>query len=228
MIKQKNDALGIVLLFVLAALTLNVNPAFARIDSNGAGTGYGGGDPPPEGGTAYDGSITIENYIEVGIGYYLTAKGDVDGLLAMVESQGNESVSLDQLRTSVESALANMGNAVATFDELIEKAETTPYNPHVIAILNEFDYDGFGLNNGLNSVIFAEVEGYLKEGDITGAFKRKRTDFHAITTALNGIKSEIENNNVPGLPGLWEMNETFSGSSLFGSYVARVFKEINE
>ncbi|MCP5047388.1 MAG: hypothetical protein GY940_09475, partial [bacterium] len=205
-----------------------VNPVFARIDSNGAGTGYGGGDPPPEGGTAYDGPTGIEDYIEVGIGYYLNAKGDVDGLLAMVESQDSEPVSSDQLRTAVESALDNMGYAVATFNELIGKAEATPYNPNVIATLNEFDYNGFGLGNGLNSVIFAEVEGYLKQGDITGVFKRKRADFQAIIAVLNSIKSEIENGNMPGLPGLWELNDTFSGSSLFGSYVARVFKEISE
>ncbi|MCP5047387.1 MAG: hypothetical protein GY940_09470 [bacterium] len=224
MIKQKR----IVLLFVLAVLALNVSPAFAYIDSNGAGTGYGDGDPPPGGGTSYAGTYSIEDYIETGIGYYLDAKGDVDGLLAMVESQDSGPVSSDQLRTAVESALGNMDYALVTFNELIGKAEATPYNPNVTAILNEFDYNGFGLGNGLNSVTFAEVEGYLKQGDITGVFKRKRADFLAITTALNSIRSEIDNNNIPGLPGLWELNETFSGSSLFGSYVARVFKEISE
>ncbi|MCP5103403.1 MAG: hypothetical protein GY950_08490 [bacterium] len=225
--KREKTSAMLVVFFVLVAVVVVVSPGFALIDSNGAGTGYEGGDPP--GGTSsYASSNGIEYYIEEGIGYYLGAREKTDALLRMVESQSTQGVDFNELKTAVDGALDNINSAAATFGGLIQKAESTPYNSSVISLLKEFDYDAFGLENGLNGIIFSEVEEFLKSGDITGVFKRKHSDFLKIAALLNPAKNEIYDNRIPGVSGLWELNEVFSESSLFGSYVARVFKKINE
>ncbi len=215
----------IVAVFVLVVLVVSVSPILAFVEANGSGTGYGGGDGP-DGSSSYTGYFTIENYIEIAAGYYLKAKRDVDGLLAMVELQDIEGVWPEDMREAAESASDNINNALWAYDLLIQKAEATPYNSAVISTLNGFDYDGFMLEQGVVGEVFSEVKGFLKEGDITGVFKRKHSDCLKIAALLNSVKSEIYENNLPGLPGLWKLNRTFARSSLFGSYVAMVFFEI--
>ncbi|MCP5045543.1 MAG: hypothetical protein GY940_00105, partial [bacterium] len=152
--------------FFLVVFVVSVNPAFAAILENGAGTGYEDDDPPDEG-TAVASSNTIEDYIEQGAGYYLKAKEDVDALLSMVELQDTQGVDSDEMKQVVDSALTNMERAMSTYNALINKAESTPYNDEVVSTLNGFDYNGFMTEHGLNSVVLGEVEDYLKNGDIT-------------------------------------------------------------
>ncbi|MCP5051245.1 MAG: hypothetical protein GY940_29035, partial [bacterium] len=200
----------------LMIFVVSVNPGFAYIMENGAGTGYEN-DDPPDGGTAVASSASIEDYIEQGVGYYLKAKEDVDALLSMVELQDTQGVDLEEMKQVVDSALTNMDNAMSTYNSLINKAESTPYNDEVISTLNGFDFNGFMMANNLNGVVLGKVEDYLKNGDITGVFERKIPIFTGMVSSLNAMRAGLDNDIIPGVSGLWELNETFSGMSLFGS-----------
>ncbi|MCP5047547.1 MAG: hypothetical protein GY940_10270 [bacterium] len=231
--KRKKYARGVILTIALmiAATLFMPDTAFAAIALNGAGDGFDEGDPP--GGTAdrsSSGPVSIEDYIIRGIGYYLEAKANADGLLEMAEAaqSGVNGTAMDDMKQAAANAAANMDEALDTFNGLIQKAEATPYNSEFTGRLEDFDYDTFGTENGLNRDVLENLEGYLANGDIVGVFKRYRTGFVNIAAGLNGVKSEIDNGNVPALTGLWQLNETFSDLSLFGSYAARVFKEISE
>ncbi len=215
-----------VTLTILTVLCIGISSGLAYVCDNGAGTGYEEGDPP-SGTSAYLSSLTIESYIEAGAGYFLKAKEETDALLKMVELQNAEGVNLVEMRNTVESALISMHLAQESYNALVAKAESTPYNNTVIDTLNQFNYIGFGQDNQLNGFVLSQVEGYLKNGDITGIFKRKIPIFTGIVSSLETAKADLEKNVVPDVSGLWKLNETFSEMSLFGSYVARVFHEIN-
>jgi hypothetical protein len=215
-----------VILACFVVLGLGIDSGFAYIADNGSGTGYKEGDPP-DGSDSIASSQVIESYIETGAGHYLKTKEAVGALLDMVEKQDTQGIDLEMMTTTVDNALTEMGLSIDAYNALITKAESTPYNEMVIGKLNTFDYNGFMLENGLNDVILGQVEAYLKNGDITGIFKRKIPIFNGIVSALQAVKADLDNGNAPGLTGLWNMNDTFSEMSLFGSYVARIFHSID-
>ncbi|MCP5051105.1 MAG: hypothetical protein GY940_28330 [bacterium] len=222
---KKNKTITGAILFLVICL-FGFNTSFAYIYDNGAGSSYTV-IIIPEGDASYSGSNTIEDYIKQGAGYYLKAKEDFDRLLEMVEAQDAEGPDWEEMKRVVDSALTNMNNAANVYNTLINEAESTPYDNDVVAILSEFDYNRFMISNGLNSIVFGKVESYLKNGDTTGVFKYKIPVYTEIVSALNVVKADVYNESMPGLTGLWNLNETFSECSLFGSYVARIFHEIN-
>ena len=144
-----------------------------------------------------------------------------------MELQDLQDINYACLQDIINSAVVNIEKAVETYSNLIKKAEVTPYDETVINKLMVFDYKGFSEENGLNSIIFAECEEFLKTGDITGLFREVHADLKDIAGVLEEIKEEISKNSVPKIPGLWKLNEKFAYTSIFGSYVARVFNEIN-
>lgn len=196
--------------------------SFSRIKNNGSGGGYEEEDDEKVNGK----NITIETYIIEGGGYYLSANSDIQTILKMIEVQDIQSIDFIDLNNVLDNSISKMENAIETYENLIKKAESTPYNEYVLSLLEDFDYTNFMIENGLNSVVFKEVEGYLKEGDITGVFKNTHKGLKDILEMLNLIKVEISKNNIPELSIFWRLNETLSESSLFGSYVARVFSAI--
>jgi len=79
------------------------------------------------------------------------------------------------------------------------------------------------LENRLNNDIFQQVEGYLKQGCITGVFKHSLENFLNIKRLLESIKSEAAVYRVPKINTIWALNESCIETSCFGGYVARVF-----
>jgi hypothetical protein len=204
---------------------LNVNTAFGRIWHNGAGGGYDGGD----GAAGIDGvnkNNTIEYYITLGAGYYLNANTNFQEFLKKVEMQDIQGVDFAAVQNTVGSSLVNMENAANIYMLLVKEVETTPYNDVVIARLKEFDYQSFMLENNLIPVVFSEVEGFLQKGDITGLLKKVHKDLVIMGEMLKAVNDELTLNRVPQLHLLWQINETFSRVSQFGSYTARVYAEV--
>jgi hypothetical protein len=224
---MKSSILAKILTVCFCIFIINLNTAFGCIWQNGAGGGYqGGGD----GGDGLAGTDAINNmieyYITLGAGYYLSAGSNFQSFLKMVEMQDIRGIDIFALQKAAGSSLVNMKNAAYIYMLLVKQAETTPYNEAVIAELKDFDYHSFMLENGLNPVVFAEVEGYLQKGDITGLLKKVYTDLVEIDAMLKAVNEELTLNRVPPLPGLWRLNETFSRVSLSGSYTARVFAAV--
>ncbi|MCP5104899.1 MAG: hypothetical protein GY950_16045 [bacterium] len=223
MMKLKKTALPV--LIGILVILMNMN-AYSYIELNGAGGGYGDGDSGEKAAATNDGNNPIENYIVVGAGYFLAANADIQVLLRLVELQDIQGMDTGELSVVSARAAANMKNAVNTYEKLVDAAEMTPYNPYVQSALMNFDYDAFMLQNGLNAALFPEVKGFLEKGDITGTFKRTHTALKEILGMLNGLKDGTAQNKLPDVSLLRQLNEACAESSLFGSYVARIFSEI--
>ncbi len=215
--------LFIVVLFILTSM--NVYPYVA---CNGAGKGY---DGDGKGGSSISTPMEINNIIDLyifeGADYYLSAKTDIQQILNMFEMQDTNGVDFDTLNLLVDSAICNIINAKETYQKLILEAERTPYNQYVQSLLKAFEYDAFRLENGLNSSVFEEVKGFLQQGDITGVFRWIHSRDAEILDMLNSIKIEISREKLPALAIFWRLNETCDLTSIFGSYIARVFHEID-
>lgn len=224
---MKSSIFAKILTVCIFIFIINMDTAHGYIWHNGAGSGYDSGGDGLVGVAGTAGiNNTIEYYITLGAGYYLDANTKFQELLTMVEMQDIRGVDFLAMQKSASNSLANMENVVMIYMVLVKQAEITPYNETVISMLKDFDYQSFMSENNLVPSVFAEVEGYLQKGDITGLLKKVHNDLVEIAAGLKAINEELSLNRVPQLSQLWQLNETFSRVSLFGSYTARVFAAV--
>ncbi len=214
MLKIKKNLI-IKLFFVCLFLFFVHSNCFSYFLFNGSGEGYPGDEE--------NSGSTIETYVTTGAGYYLRAQRAIQEFLALFEIQDMNGIDFNEWRKVIDSALNHMNGAAQTYDLLIAKAGSTPYNEVFITRLIGFDYTGFAEEKGLNTVIFKECEEYLKRGDITGMYRYTRAKFTVIIDMLHSIKVDLSANKMPDLSLPWKLNETCAELSLFGNYASRVF-----
>ena len=195
---------------------------FSYICWNGSTGGYDQNTQPP----GIQSSISMEILVIQGASYFLNAQVKVQILLNHIELRDLKRIDFDVLNRLIKEALNNIVYTKLTFEELIKVAEVTPYNLDVIEKLNKFDYETFMKEHGLNPFIFSMVRDYLVDGDITGIYKHVYVNFTDIEQLLLKIQSAVIENRLPGLEIFWRLNELCARETLFGSYIARIFKAI--
>lgn len=203
---------------------------FAYLFGNGSGDGYcdtnqGSGCV---GETAAQGGAGIESYVAKGGGYFLGAYAKTLLLLNRVEMSDLKGFDYVEAAGIAGEARQNTGFAGAVYSVLIELAENTPYNPEVTAKLKSFNYNAFARAEGLNRAIVKEVAAYLAHGNITGLYKHIEREISTIEAGLTEIHGDILSGSMPGLSQLWQVNEAFSVTLLFGQYTARVFDAVKK
>ena len=205
--------------FIVIIFSMNM---FSYILLNGSGNGYTSGNDD----TGIISTLSIETYVIQGGGYFLEANSCIQSILNRVEMQDFNGFYFSELEQLVYRAYFNIIFARMTYEQLIQLAESTPYNRGFISQLKGFDYQSFLENNGLNAVVFNKVREYLEKGDITGSFKHTYSNLCALEDLLTVIKNGTAVNRAPELSLLWKLNETCAETSMFGSYAARVFHAI--
>ena len=225
MIKSNKKLVVKIFIGILIISILNII-SYTRIVHNGSGMGYCEGDDKSSIKKWKIKSSTITAYIVDGAGYYLDAYSHFISFLNRVELSETRGINYIEWNQLVNRALDNIKYAKETYSLLIEVAENTPYNQTVISKLKNFDYDFYMNENKLNSVIFTKLENYLKKGDIRGIHKRIYSDVIYIEKLLLSIKEKMSLDKMPELSILWELNETFSDTLIFGQYSSRVFHAI--
>jgi hypothetical protein len=225
MIKSKKQFILKIFIGIIIS-TMLYTIGFSCILQNGSGRGYGEGGGDSSGDELKCNSTIITTYIIEGAGYYLDAHSYFNTFLNRVELSEIRDFNYIECNQLINSALDNIKYAKETYYLLIEVAEITPYNQTVISKLNNFDYNLYMNEHTLNSVIFKDVENYLKNGDIRGVHKRIYSDVIEIEKLLISIKNELSLDKMPDLSIIWKLNEAFSDTLIFGQYVARVFYAI--
>jgi len=173
----------------------------------------------------YDG-VSMSQLIVDAAGYYLNANSDFQMVLKKVELSEYEAVDSNLLSELLESTLFNLENARATYEVLLEEANSYDYNPDVVAKLKEFDYDSYLQEHGLVPSIFGEVEEYLSEGDVRGFYKQVIKRCGKILEALYSTREVIASGKLPEVSKLWRINQMYLETELFGQYVAEVFMNL--
>lgn len=222
--KHKHQIFMVLMVIFTAFLfVLNVYPF---IFANGAGGGYEGSSEGGSPGIQAVADQSVEYYIMTAGTYYLESSTQVQTLLKLVEQQDIQGINYTEMQSVVNRALNDMQMAKDTYEQLIRKAEATPYNEAFSAKLKNFDYESFAVKNSLNPNLFDLVRLYLQNGDITGMFKRTYADVTNMIDILYKIRESVSQNLMPDIGLFRQLNEKQALSSVFGSYAARVFSEI--
>jgi hypothetical protein len=210
-----------IILAVSIFILFNIN-AFSYVFFNGSETGYSGGTSNGIGIS----NISIEMLIIEGSGYFSKSQADIQSFLNTIELQDTMVINYIDLYQVIKNSLNHMIQARSNFEELIKAAESTPYNLEVIGRLKEFDYDSFMKEYNLNPYIFGTIKEYLVKGDITGTFKYTNFQLKEIALLIEKIQEEINAYRLPEISVCWKLNELCAETTLFGSYIARIFKTI--
>jgi hypothetical protein len=217
-----NSLKKVIILAVSFFIIFNMN-SFSYVVLNGSDGGYNG---TPSNGIGIS-DISIKMLIEDGVGYFLKAQVDIQSFLNIIEWQDTRIINYIDLNQVIKNALTHMIMARSNFEELIKVAESTLYNFEVIERLKEFGYDSFVKEYNLNPYVFNIVKEYLIKGDITGTFKYTNEKFKEIEQVILKIQEEVSVYRLPGVSMCWRLNELCAEITLFGSYIARIFKNIN-
>jgi hypothetical protein len=220
---KTNLILKIVLVIVLS-VSFSVL-GHAVISCNWSDAAYGGTDSDTDGKRVI-GGYGIESYIIEGAGYCIAANISIQKMLYTVELQGNAGMTGEAFKDDLENAIFNIRQAISTYDLLVWTAEVTPYNPEIIEKLIAFDYYRYYWNHDINYSIYSSVQYFLERGNVTGIYRRSRLRMQKILELLDLINDQIIAGQYPVIDYFWRINEKSSEGSIFGSYVARIFKAI--
>lgn len=207
------------LTLTVIAFVLIPNFGFAVLTGNHTQLAYS----EPDTSSSFGEVHSIKFYIEVAGGHYFMANADIQQLMNRFELQDIDRVDMTEMSRLVDNAIANMNCALETYKLLIEKAEKTPYNQVILDELKNYEYDDFLVLYRLNRDVFDTVEGLLKKGDITGVYRVIHAKCQAIIAGLENVKEFLGQGVLPDQADFWKLNEMLAQTSLFGSYVARIF-----
>ncbi|MCP4155592.1 MAG: hypothetical protein GY757_48155 [bacterium] len=217
---RKESMLKVIMAVVVLVLTsLNVSGV---IWGNGVewAFGYGGGDKQPA-----TTETPLREYVITGAGYFLDSHTQVLRFLKQYELAGLNGSDCSELEGILKEAITAIKNAEDTYIALTQEVEKTSYDPTVIDALIGFDYSAFQNREHLNATIFAGVSHYLARGDVRGVCGRLLDDIKESKILLFQIRRMVESNKFPALSHVRKLGLTYSGSYIFGQYVAMVCDE---
>lgn len=188
------------------------------------------GECPNASSASVNGSIQggdqIGALVILGAGHFLKSHSEIQLFLNKFELSGLYGANYDEMKPILDNAISSMESAKDTYYNLKIIASATRYNQSVIKNLMNFDYDFFLDGRNLNPLVFQEVKGYLCDGNVNGVISDIYSKTFDILPLLYKIKLCIDNNTLPDVSFLWELNQEYSNALLFGQYVAWIFKSI--
>jgi hypothetical protein len=201
---------------LFASMTL-----FGLVVGNHGESGYNGGD---------DGSKTAANPLETliitGAGYFIQSHAGFQQFLHKIELAELYGVNYDELQGILNETLSSMESAKTAYYDFIKLAAVTPYNQTFMAALESFEYDDFRERHNLNSVIFSRLASLLRGGNLTEVYEEIHAKTNEISQLLHTVKSTTDKNIFPEIPVLWQINQVYFDSYLFGQYAAMIFNYI--
>ncbi len=214
MAKQIKSSILKVLLWILILSLFNLS-ALSRVIHNGS-----------EGAFSDPDNTNIEVYVIETAGYFLKSHSDALLLLHKIELSDLYGADYFELHQIISSAVVNMENAKEKYTELAQIADNTPYAPTVINKLLSFKYSSYQVDKGSDNLKFNKVETYLSAGDIRGLYNKMISDTMDILDQLIFIKSSIDAGTIPETSYLWQLNQSYYKTLLFGQQSAEVFFHI--
>lgn len=168
----------------------------------------------------------IRPYVIDAAGSLLISRSDFLLFLNKIELEEINGIDFTELQQIINNAVAHMENAKAIYTDLTQLADSTAYDQSTINNLMNFNYSSFQNNKGLNSVIFNKVGTYLNCGDIRGLYHQLLADTQSILDRLIVIKSVVDDEVIPGNSDLWQINQSYVETLLFGQYAAEIFYDL--
>lgn len=168
----------------------------------------------------------LEDEILAGAGNFLDSYSEILKLFQRIELAKLAPLEFDKLRIYVDNAVLKMENARDAYMRLNEKSTKASYDLKIINRLFIFDFANFKNQRGLNAERLSEVSTFLSKGDVRGVYHRVLTDVEQLLHILYRVKNTIDSGRVPEVRILWNLNQLYSRTIMFGQYVANVFYKI--
>jgi hypothetical protein len=156
---------------------------------------------------------------------YLSAESQFKKFLEKLELTEISLSSYQEQSSILTDAIERMSNAERNFDILYTEVQRFSLNQMVLEDIKEFDYKGFCCRNKLNPIIMNNVEEYLSKGNIFGLLQKTRDDCTGLRKSLEGLKTTIDE-GTKDINAIYQINQNFADTSLFGQYAAMVFREV--
>ena len=201
-------------MFTLFLLTM---PSFAYIWGNYSECSYTGSN---NGGLE---STGLSHQVMVAASNFLESHARYQAFLAAYETSGLTGVDYQSLRLAFLDARESLELAAATMADLKTAAENTPYNPAMIEMLKDFNYNGYQTEHQVLEPIFKQV---AKKGDVRSVYAQMSADLYGLLDQFYPIQDKLRQNLLPGVNSLWRLNQAYFQAQLYGQYTAEVFSAI--
>ena len=172
------------------------------------------------------GSTGIRQYVIEAAGDFLNSQSNFLLFLNKIEMEELNGIDYAELQQVINNAVVHMENARTKYNDLTQLADSTPYDQPTITQLMNFNYTSFQESKGLNSVIFNKGKTYLSCGDVRGLYHQLLADTQSILDQLTVIKSVVDAGVIPENSGLWQVNQSYCETLLFGQYAAEIFYDV--
>lgn len=141
---------------------------------------------------------------------------------------GQPGVSIDSLGARLDLAIKCAENTQNIFDEIVGRTEKLQKGGVYIKKLMDFKYDEFQENNPhITGKVFEELKGFLVKGNVCDTYKRAQENHRHILKLAKKIKSKINSEKKSVIANyLWQLNQVYSKSMMFGQYTAQIMNEI--
>lgn len=166
---------------------------------------------------------TIGQLIAEGTYYYTSANSKYQEFLSKIEISELRGYNFSELKNIVDIALKNMYMAERFYREVFDIASQCECDEKYLQKLREFDYDAFQQKNNLIPSVLEKTRDYLSIGNIKGVFEVMSVESLNIYNLLTAIKSQIDIEKVPEYHLMWDCNQRFFVTHLFGQYVSMIF-----
>jgi len=178
-------------------------------------------------------STTSDNslgyYIMVGASYFFQSYSDFQMVMNEIELSERYGVDTYRIKKKIDSALLNMIMANDAYFNLYESSLEYPNKKKEYETrLKKFDYVKFGEKHNVIPSIYSEVQQYLSECDIHAIFLNMLEKSSEVMKILQVLSVETKMGTNPKLEIIWECNQLFIKSELFGQYVSMIMNAIIE
>jgi hypothetical protein len=178
--------------------------------------------------TSFDDIEELNVYVIKGASYFLKSYSSFLLLLQKVELAEIKGWEFNKMREYLKSAIINMENAIEIYKGLDQEVNQSKYDPGIIDKLKKFNYDNLQKENRLIKPIFDDACDYLRNGKIREIYQEMILRCNKILSKLNDFQKKLKSSMPLKKTDLWDLNQFYSQSLLFGQYVARVFLKIRE
>jgi len=113
------------------------------------------------------------------------------------------------------------------FTEVYIQSLKFKLNPQFVLNLKTFNYNYFCYTNELNIVVWAEVEEFLKKGDVFGIMKRIVCKTGQLRNEIEAIRQTMDKGE-PDILTIYKVNQHYAELGLFGQYMSMVFRIITQ
>jgi len=174
----------------------------------------------------------ISQYIEglniKGASRMMKAYSSIFSFLENIELSENSDQDYIKLKSNIQSVISELEKAREYYYQIKAESGKAQLNHDYIAKFKKFDYADFCSKNSLNDNIVDKIKETMEEEKSTALFDVVIGYINHMLEYSYSIKTRLEANAFPREFDIWNLSRIQSESHQYGSYLAQIFREIEQ